>query len=122
MRLHWKVPVHSPCLDKRAVKSGPIIVWGEVMDGPVSLEQFYGRTLNTMETQPKGNYWMPPVSYWNKRERNLRLAARRKELILRGDCRSELTCLLWQDPHLRAERISRRAVLSRRTERHRGSL
>lgn len=76
MKYHYKQPIHAPCIDKREKKTGPVIVNGKEMPGPVSLEQYYGRTLNLMEWQPRGNYWEPPVSYWTKPERLQRLKDR----------------------------------------------
>jgi hypothetical protein len=50
-------------------KTGPVWVDGVFYNGPVSLEQMIGKTIDPMEEQPRGNYMMPPISYWNKRER-----------------------------------------------------
>jgi hypothetical protein len=109
----YKRPVHSPAIERRAVR-GPIIAWGVTYPGPLSLEQFYGRTQDTMASQPRGGYQEPPVSYWDRRERNTRLSRRRKEPAPYGTCRANLTLQLTTgDWHLYGRVIRERAIIAR---------
>ncbi len=78
----WKRPIPAPYqTGNRIDPKGPVHVLTDGVwvkhPGPISLEQFYGRTTDPMAWQPRGNAWELPVSYWTRWERAERLRTRR---------------------------------------------